>query len=133
MAKKRVIVDTNALLLFAQGTDLFSAIAEYMQEPYSLIIIDSVEAELHRLAQGGGADARAAKLALVLVEQMRLAKTQPLKKIRGSGEYADDAIVAIAEDDKESLVVTLDKGLQRRLLAQGVRVLTIRQKRIQEV
>lgn len=129
----RLVLDTNALLLFAQGIDLFDAVREFMQEPYALLILDSVEEELRGLASGGGADARAAKLALILVEQSRQAQTQPLKKVRGSGDYADDAIVAIAEDDEQVGVVTLDKALQRRLLDKGVRVLTIKQKRIQEV
>ncbi len=121
--RRKVILDTNALLLFAQGIDLFSELAAFLQEPYTLLLPDCVEEELRTLAAGSGKKARAAKLALVLAQQ------QALKKVHCSGEYADDAIVAIAEDD----VVTLDKGLQRRLLDKGVRVLTIRQRRIREV
>lgn len=120
-----VVLDTNALLLFAQGVDVFAALDEAMEEPYHLVVPEQVLDELQRLAARNGRDARAAKLGYVLVEQKRRENPQLLKINRGSAGYADDAIVTIAED---GVACTLDKELQRRLLDAGVRVLGLRQK-----
>jgi rRNA-processing protein FCF1 len=144
--KTRVLLDTNALLLFGQEhLDLFSGIADVMKEPYELVVLDHVLAELTALTKKKTRDGQAARLGLVLVRQkenetkagildaLLVAKKRiPLKIIPGSKEkHADDAIVAIAEDDKErSVVCTLDKGLQRRLLKKGIRVLGVRQRQI---
>ena len=98
---KKVILDTNALLLFGQGTDLFSEVHELLHEPFTFLIPQAVMAELEELALKNGKDARAAKLAQMLIQQKQKAgrtATQALKIAPSSGGYADDAIIAIAED-----------------------------------
>lgn len=116
-----VYVDTNALMLFGQGVDLFTLLDDAMEEPYEIVVIKPVLDELHRLALGASKDARAAKLGVVIVAERQ--KTQALKIDRGSDGYADEALLATAE----GVVCTLDKELQRRLLDAGRRVLGVRQ------
>lgn len=134
-----VILDTNALLLFGQGVDVFDAVDRAMREPYELLLPSLVLGELERLAAKATRDGRAAKLGYALVmERLKTAhepplarllfgKGIPLKTIDCSGNHADDAILRIAEDDPaRTVVVTLDKELQHRLLARKVRVLARR-------
>lgn len=120
----RIILDTNALMLFGEGFDLFSAIEEAIKEPCELIIPQQVHKELLKLASKNSKEGLAAKLALSITKERldgrrllnRLLfpqKGAPLKIVSGPHKHADDAIVMIAEGD--DIVCTLDKALQRRL------------------
>lgn len=132
---KTVIIDTNMLLVPGQfKVDIFSELERVMDEPYEIGILEQSVDELKKIAAtGSGEDKRAAKLAFMLVEHQKLrdfaaatgTKCKALKIIPGSSEYADDAILSIAEDDV--LVATNDGGLKRRLLERGVRVIFLKQ------
>jgi len=136
-----VILDTNVLLLFGQkGMDVFAEIGRAMQERYEFTVPELVLAELERLGKKASRDGRAAKLAYTLVHErlkmkheplvakLLFRKEIPLKTVPCSEHHADDAILRIAEGDAaHTIVATLDKGLQRRLLDKGVRILTVRQ------
>lgn len=144
--KASVILDTNALLLFGQGVDVFSETERLLSAPFAFVIPETVMGEVERLSRKATRDGREAKLALMLVRErerrqresivarllLPRAKEIPLKILPGSGEHhADDAILSIAEDEPAAtIVVTLDRELQRRLLAKKVRVLGVRQGRL---
>lgn len=141
--RTKVVIDTNALLLFGQEhIDVFSGIDDLIKEPHEVTLPELVIKELEKLSQKNSRDGRAAKLGLALVtERLRRqsepflakllvpAKEIPLKTVSSSQQHADDAILEIAEDDK-AIVVTLDKGLQRRLLDKKLRVIGIKQQRL---
>ncbi len=104
--RTRVLLDTNVLLLLAERFDVFEKVREAMREPYELVVLGSVLKELEKLAEGNGAEGRAAKLALAVVR-----KTEALKIVPGSATYADDALLANADG---AVICTLDRELQRR-------------------
>ncbi len=140
----KLLLDTNTLLLFGQGIDVFSESASAGEIIDVFLVPDPVIRELETLAMKASADGRAAKLALALVKEKERRSQQrfltrlliptkkeiPLKIIPSSGTmHTDDAIMRIAEDDPvRHVVATLDKGLQRRLLNAKVRVLGVRGK-----
>ena len=131
---KQVVVDTNMLLVPGQfQVDIFTELERVMDETYEIVILDSTLKELDKLSQGKGDDARAARLGKMLVQHNQKrdfaaaanSQCKGLKIVQGSSDYADDAIVAIAEDD--TIVATNDGGLKRRLLERGVRVIYLKQ------
>ncbi len=143
--KTTIILDTNALLLFGtEHVDVFSEIERVVTEPHEIVIPESVLQELEKLGKKNTKDARAAKLAYSLVHERLKRQREPLiakllfpqkeialKTVRGSQTHADDAILAIAEDDPaRTVAVTLDKGLQGRLLAKKVRIVGMKQRRL---
>lgn len=134
---KKIILDTNFLLIPGQFmVDIFSEIDRLMNEPYHLIVLDKTINELHKIAQGDSKDARAAKLALALIETKKadnptlwekilgLKEGKALKIVRASKGYVDDAIVSFADDD--TIVATQDAALKRRLKTS---VITLKQKK----
>lgn len=137
----KVLLDTNALLLFGQGIDLFAEIERALDEKFEYLIPGQVFAELEMFAKRKSKAGIAAKLAWTLVQE-KLRRMQepfylkllgrkeiPLKTIHVSGiKHADDAIIKIAEDDPTIVVATLDKALKDRLLKKKVRVLTLGKK-----
>ncbi len=140
-AKTKVLLDTNALLLFGQGRDVFAEIEALLNEPFEFVVLEPVLAEVEKLAEKASVDGRAAKLALALVKARERQSSEnvlsklvspsskkriPLKIVRGSRDvHADDALFATADGD--AIVATLDKGLQRRLKC---RVLSVSKNRI---
>jgi len=143
----RIILDTNVLLLFGQeGIDVFSALERAADKVDAFIVPSLVVDELKKLGERATKDGRAAKLGLALVEEKARRSDEtflvkllaggwkeiPLKIVPCSAEkHADDAILRIAEDD--TIVATLDRGLQRRLLKADRRVMGMRQKRFQSI
>jgi len=139
----KIVLDTNVFTLFGQGVDVFSEIERAVDGKPVLVVPDCVVSELERLAKRATKDGKAARLGFMILQERLARQREPfltrlffptkeiaLKTLRRSEKHADDAILAIAEDDPAGTVVaTLDKGLQGRLLKAGVRVLTLRQKR----
>ena len=121
--KTKVVLDTNALLLFDKGVDLFTLIAQAMQEPYELCTHGNVYQELERLMQGRKKESFAAKLGYIMAKQKAL-KTLS----RSSDEHVDDVIVKKA--DNNTVVVTQDRELIARLTSKGVRVLRYQQHKL---
>jgi len=135
---RNVIVDTNMLLVPGQHkVDIFSELDRVVDEQYTIIVLDKTMDELKNIIEGEsgatGADKQAAKLALMLIEHQKKKESDAstrsnckgLKIIQSSVSHADDAILAIAEDD--ALVATNDGDLKRRLLERGVRVIYLKQ------
>ena len=139
---KKIILDTNFLMLPAQLFDIFSHIEILLDEPYALVVLETSLSELEKLAKGNSKEAQAAKLGLSLITAKiaenpnlweRLIGLVPYRKekkillVKAKG-HVDDAIVKMA--DKETIVATLDKGLQNRLRKRGVPVITFKNKKL---
>ncbi len=118
--KTRILLDANFLMVPAQfRLDIFEKIMEIMSEPYELVTIKPVMSELEKVASGAGKGAIAARVALELV------RMRNVKIIRASGR-ADGAIIRLSE--KNGIVCTQDRWLQRALKKKGVRILAMRKK-----
>jgi|APHM01.1.fsa_nt_gi SSU processome protein Utp24 len=83
-----------------------------------LVVPESVQSELHRLATGAGEEATAASVAADLADRACAVTTKE--------SYADDALVVLAETDKADYIVTNDGPLQDRVLDRGVPVICLR-------
>ncbi|MBT3304500.1 DNA-binding protein [Candidatus Woesearchaeota archaeon] len=118
--KKKVIIDTNFLLIPAQfKIDIFSEIKRIMQHPYELFILDKTIMELNKIIEEQkGKDKVAAKLALQLIEgKVNLIKTD--------AGLVDDLIVELA--DENTFVCTQDMVLKQRLKAKKIAIICMRQ------
>jgi rRNA-processing protein FCF1 len=82
------------------------------------LVPDAVHAELVKLADGNGNEATAAAVGLDLLERCSVTDTD--------ADYADDAVLELAERDDVTHAVTNDKPLKRRLLDAGVPVISLR-------
>jgi uncharacterized protein len=125
MLKKKVILDTNFLLIPGQfKVDVFSEIERIMLNPYELCVVDETVSELDRIVMAAGVkDKFAAKLALVLLIQKSLKRLPCSKGL----DNADDCIVSYS--DENSYVATQDSELKKRVKAKGSRVIGLRQKK----
>ena len=119
--KTKVILDTNILLLPAEGIDIFTALQDTMNEPYTLCTYTIIMQELKKLMAGKKKESFAAKLGYIL------AKQKALKILTSSSNlHADDVIVE--KTTKKMIVATQDKELIKRLKDKGVRVLRYQQR-----
>ncbi|MGM5481491.1 MAG: PIN domain-containing protein [Nanobdellota archaeon] len=139
--KTRILLDTNILLLPGQsGIDIFTEIDRIADFPYVFCTTEDVYEELLAISKGQtirrrlfahrktkksakGADKQSAKLGYILGKQKDLKTISRSSKQRS----ADETILSVA--DKDSMVATLDKELQDKLRANGVPVITLRQKK----
>ena len=116
-----VVLDTNALMMPVEfDVRVFDELERLTGRPpaaLDLLVPRAVVAELDRLAEGGDATARAARVGRDLVDRCRVVETEE--------PYADDAVLALAAEHG-ALVVTNDRPLRDQLLAEGVRVAGVR-------
>jgi len=123
MEKKKVIIDTNFLLIPGQFmVDIFTELERVMQEPFELCIVEKSLDELNKLTLvGKEKDRFAAKLAVVLIGQKNL------KRLPSSKGYnsVDDIIVSYA--DKDTFVATEDRILRKRLKEKRSGIIGLRQ------
>ncbi|MBN2459585.1 nucleotide-binding protein [Candidatus Woesearchaeota archaeon] len=125
MQKKKVILDTNFLLIPGQFmVDIFTEIERIMDSPFELCIIDTSIGELNKIAATGKEkDKFAAKLALALAIQKNLKTLHSFM----SQKSVDDIIVSKA--DGNTYVATQDKALRERVKERGARIIGLRQQK----
>ncbi len=116
IARPRVLLDTNILMLLAERVDVFSEIEELLETKPEYYVLRQVIGELERIAREGSfRERKAAQLALRVIEK----KCRVLDIDRPSGWSVDDLILYVAV--KEGFIVaTSDKELRRRLREKGV-------------
>jgi len=114
-----VALDTNALMMPVEcDVRLFDELDRLLDGP-ELVVARAVVAELETLAGGSGEEATAASVGLDLaIDRCSQRGTD--------AEYADDAVVALADDPGVTHVVTNDAPLQERVLDRGVSVISLR-------
>jgi len=117
----KFLLDTNFLLAVGQfKLDVFSELQNFGKP--ELYTLDLVVRELKKISGAGGKDSRHAKFALMLVEKKNV------KILKTENENTDQEIERIASE--ESLTVcTQDRTLIRRLQAEDIDVIIIRQKK----
>lgn len=116
MKKPRVLLDTNMLMMFGKGVNIFDQIEELLVSKPEFYVIKPVVDELKKIAEKGCMkDRRAAKLALQAVEKYCHIIDIDVKQ----GMKVDDLIVEIASREK-FIVATNDRELRRRLREKGI-------------
>ncbi|MFB6078661.1 MAG: PIN domain-containing protein [Halarchaeum sp.] len=115
---ERVAVDANALMMPVEaGVRVFDELDRVCGD-YDPVVPDVVADELAKLADGAGEAATAASVARDLAARCAEQETD--------GQYADDALVALAESGAVDAVCTNDGPLRERVLAAGVPVIHLR-------
>lgn len=115
---ERVVVDANALMMPVEaGVRVFEELDRVCGD-YDPVVPDVVLAELAKLAGGAGEAATAASVGRDLATRCSARETD--------GQYADDAIVGLAESGAADAVCTNDGPLRERVLAAGVPVIHLR-------
>lgn len=108
--KKRIILDTNFLLIPAQfNVDIFEEIKRIADFQYQLCVLDKTVDELKKIQkEQRGKHKRAAKLALDLIKKknVQIIKTRENKLV-------DDILAELSQ--KGDIIATQDLGLKRRL------------------
>ncbi|MBI4017888.1 MAG: DNA-binding protein [Candidatus Aenigmarchaeota archaeon] len=117
----RVLLDANFLMIPGQfGVDIFTELERVLQGKHELITLDSVVQELKGLSKGRTKDARAASMALQLIEK------KGVRVLHEEGQ-ADEAIVTAAIKGN-AIVATQDRTLQDALHKRGVALVTLKGK-----
>jgi rRNA-processing protein FCF1 len=121
---RKIFLDTNFLMIPGRlGVDIFGELARLADFPFEPCVLEGTLRELRGIASSGGkgADRRAAKLGLELVE------ARGVTVVRGSSGVVDDAILAEAEASR-AIVATQDAELKRRVRAKGLPLVVLRQR-----
>ncbi|WP_415379658.1 twitching motility protein PilT [Halosimplex sp. TS25] len=112
-------MDTNALMMPVEcDVRVFEEI-ERLVSATDLLVPEAVLDELAKLADGRGKEATAASVGLDLARDR-------CESVAHDEDYADDALVEVAEREDVTHAVTNDGPLKRRLLDAGVPVLSLR-------
>jgi len=123
--KVKVVVDTNFLLMMAQGVIAPSSLNDAINASYELVTTDAVVKELEAMSKREDLLAREAGFALKLLERLGV---QVLRVKAGS---ADESILTLAKELVQSgdrvVVATNDKNLRRSVRRLGVPTLYLRE------
>jgi len=113
-----IVLDTNALMMPVEcNVRLFEEL-ERVVDATEYVAPAPVPDELAKLADGAGAEATAASVGQDLLDRCTVRET--------TAEYADDAVLELAQADDATHAVTNDNPLKRRLLDAGVPVISLR-------
>ena len=109
--KKRVVLDTNFLLLPAkQRIDIFEEMRRIIEGTYELTVASGTQAELARIAERQDADGKAAAVALQLLKEKKVRTLKSRKLFK----EVDDFLIALAQE-QGVIVATMDRELQKKL------------------
>lgn len=123
----RVLIDTNAFLMSSQfRIDLLGEI-RWMLGIVRPGVPDVVVRELEGLAKGHGNNGSAARLGLRFAQQCTVVEMNG-----ADGEAVDDQIFSYATRER-CRVVTNDRALRDRLLAEGLEVISLKGKQKLEI
>jgi len=114
-----IVLDTNALMMPVEcNVRVFEELDRLGFDAGEWIVPESVIGELDKLADGGGEEATAASVGRDLADRCSIRET--------AADYADDAVVELADRNEVTHAVTNDAPLKRRLLDRGVPVISLR-------
>ncbi|MCU4718967.1 PIN domain-containing protein [Halapricum hydrolyticum] len=113
-----VVLDTNALMMPVECDVRVFEELQRLLGSVDPIVPAQVLAELESLSGGASEEATAASVGLDLADRCRMVEAAP--------DYADDAVLAVAQREGVEYALTNDRPLQERLLAAGVPVISLR-------
>jgi len=114
-----VVMDTNALMMPVECDVRVFEELDRLVDPARLVVPEAVLDELATLADGAGDEATAASVGLDLARDR-------CESVAHDEDYADDAVLEVAERTDVSHAVTNDGPLKRRVLDAGVPVISLR-------
>lgn len=125
---KTVILDTNFLVdCLAWKVDFFRELDRVLPFTYELKVVDKTLDEIDRIIATAKDDSKiGAKLAKQVIAKRRIGVILTDKK-----GYTDTIILKLANKDT-TVVATQDQGFKRRLKAEAIPVVIIRQKKFLE-
>jgi len=123
-SKRRVLFDSSFLIAVMESPTSWQSDLLEKLGMYEGVIIGPVYDELGLLANGKGRSSRYASLA------KGLADSGTLKLERSPGNRADEELASKALDDG-AFVATIDLDLTKQLEASGIRVITLRNGRVE--
>lgn len=132
---KSIVFDTNFLLDVVRFKINLEDIDKLVVEPYRLATLDSVVAEIKKIAASKKVTSKYAKVALKLIERgyFKIIRT----KMRTGKVLTDDLIVNIVRKDKSgrknTIVATNDAKLRKRIKALGVKTIYLRARKHLEI
>ena len=113
-----VVLDTNALMMPVEcDVRVFDELQRLLGS-VDPIVPEQVLAELESLSDGASEEATAASVGLDLADRCQVVDAGP--------EYADDAVLAVAQRDSVEYALTNDRPLRERLLEAGIPVISLR-------
>lgn len=117
----KVLLDANFFLIPGKfKVDVFREMRIFGRpEPCT---IDLVVREVEKIAKEGGRDSKHAHLGLFLIDK------EGVEIIKARGRDADKAIEKVAKEQK-LVVCTQDRALAKRLRKDGVKVISLRQRK----
>ena len=125
----KIVPDTNFLIyVFKHKINFDYEIERALNAKFKIIILSPVKEELERLLKSGDLKGKE-KLAVNLA----LAKIKNYKLIDYNANYADEAILNYAKENKNVIVATNDKELKEKLIENNIPVMVVRQKKYFEV
>jgi rRNA-processing protein FCF1 len=113
-----VVLDTNALMMPVECSVRVFEELDRLLGRADCVVAQAVLDELDKLAEGASEEATAANVGLDLADRCSVVEAEP--------EYADDAVLAVAQRDAVEYAVTNDLPLKERLLESGVPVISLR-------
>ncbi|MFP3161961.1 MAG: PIN domain-containing protein [Acidilobus sp.] len=123
--KVKVVVDTNFLLMMAQGVIAPSSLNDAINASYELVTTDAVVKELETMSKREDLLAREAEFALKLLERLGV------QVLRVKAGNADESILTLAKELVQNgdrvVVATNDKNLRRSVRRLGVPTLYLRE------
>ena len=117
----QVILDANFLLAPGEvGVDIFEEMENTIDKKYDLIMPEPVKVEIQNLSGGNGEEAKAAKIALMLMERNDV-------EVLGTDKKTGDAsIVELVREVETPVVATNDKNLRNQFRERSIPTLYVR-------
>lgn len=113
-----VVLDTNALMMPVERDVRVFEELDRLLGSADCVVPRAVFDELDTLAGSASEEATAASVGRDLADRCTIVEAEP--------EYADDAVLAVAQRETVEYAVTNDKPLRERLLDAGVPVISLR-------
>lgn len=117
----KIILDTNILLLPGQHKlDVFSECERLCEEKIEFLVLQQAVEELKALVGKRSRDGVAARIALQLLLK------HGAREIKAKEKKVDEAMLALAKENKKIIFATNDVGLRRRLRSLGARTICLK-------
>ncbi|WP_214400766.1 PIN domain-containing protein [Methanocaldococcus lauensis] len=126
----KIVPDTNFLIyVFKHKINFDYEIERAINSKFEIVILSPVKEELEKLLNNPnlkGKERLAIRLALNKIKNYKIVNTN-------SENYADEAILKYALQNKNVIVATNDKELKEKLIENNIPVMVVRQKKYFEV
>ena len=117
---QKIVLDTSVLMLPAERRLDVIAECERLSENCEFFVLKPTVAELKAMATKRNKAGFASRIALQVIEKNKIAT------IASKVSKADDAMIAMAREDRTTVFATTDAGLRRKLRALDAKVICLK-------